>query len=134
MGGVHEEHFALPDPFFFTLWKQLAGAKVELELVIAFPEVIEAVGNEAYLGSLMAYAGTFPRQAWCAIGAWSMARHYVIHQALINQTLKRYGLMIPWGNCRGAQSDHRRMPDAENRTSTGVEGSRGAIPVPPSDQ
>jgi RNA-directed DNA polymerase len=34
--------------------------------------------------------------AWCAKGAWSMARHYVMQQALKNQTLRRYGLIIPW--------------------------------------
>jgi len=34
--------------------------------------------------------------AWCCRGAWAMARHYVLHQALKNRTLHRYGLIIPW--------------------------------------
>lgn len=34
--------------------------------------------------------------AWCAKGAWPMARHYVMHHALKNQTLERHGLIIPW--------------------------------------
>lgn len=34
--------------------------------------------------------------AWSAKGAWPMARHYVMQHALKNQTLRRYGLVIPW--------------------------------------
>lgn len=34
--------------------------------------------------------------ASCARGAWSMARHWVMHQALSNKTLQRYGFIIPW--------------------------------------
>jgi len=34
--------------------------------------------------------------AWSAKGAWPMARHYVMQHALKNQTLRQYGLIIPW--------------------------------------
>lgn len=34
--------------------------------------------------------------AWSAKGAWAMARHYVMQHALKNQTLRQYGLIIPW--------------------------------------
>jgi group II intron reverse transcriptase/maturase len=34
-------------------------------------------------------------------GAWPMARHWVMHQALDNRTLERYGLTVPW-NLAGA--------------------------------
>src|SRR5690606_6837201 len=45
----------------------------------------------------------------------------------------------PWvypavGNGRDIGRAPAQPPDAENRTSGGVEGSRGAIPVSPSDQ
>lgn len=33
-------------------------------------------------------------------GAWPMATHFVMHQALKNRTLKRYGLIIPWDIAR----------------------------------
>jgi RNA-directed DNA polymerase len=33
---------------------------------------------------------------YCGRGAWSMARHVVMHQALSNATLNRYGLNVPW--------------------------------------
>lgn len=29
-------------------------------------------------------------------GAWAMARHWVLHQALSNRTLSRYGFSLPW--------------------------------------
>lgn len=31
-----------------------------------------------------------------AKGAWAMARHYVLQQALSNRTLQRYGFTLPW--------------------------------------
>jgi RNA-directed DNA polymerase len=34
--------------------------------------------------------------AWCAKGAWPMARHFVLQQSLKNKTLEKYGLIIPW--------------------------------------
>ncbi len=34
--------------------------------------------------------------AWCAKGAWSMARHFVLQQSLKNKTLEKYGFIIPW--------------------------------------
>jgi RNA-directed DNA polymerase len=34
--------------------------------------------------------------AWCAKGAWPMARHHVLQQALKNKTLETYGFTIPW--------------------------------------
>jgi RNA-directed DNA polymerase len=34
--------------------------------------------------------------AGCSKGAWPMAKHFVMHQALNNKTLKRYGFIIPW--------------------------------------
>jgi group II intron reverse transcriptase/maturase len=34
--------------------------------------------------------------AYCAAGAWAMARHPTLHQALNNATLQRYGFIIPW--------------------------------------
>ena len=34
--------------------------------------------------------------ASCAKGAWAMARHPVVHQALSNATLARHGFLLPW--------------------------------------
>ncbi len=34
--------------------------------------------------------------AYCAKGAWAMARHWTLHQALKNDTLQRYGFIVPW--------------------------------------
>jgi RNA-directed DNA polymerase len=34
--------------------------------------------------------------AYCAKGAWAMARHPTLQQALKNVTLQRYGFIIPW--------------------------------------
>jgi RNA-directed DNA polymerase len=34
--------------------------------------------------------------AKCTRGAWRMAAHYVMQKALSNQTLQRYGFIIPW--------------------------------------
>lgn len=34
--------------------------------------------------------------ASCARGAWAMARHASLHQALKNGTLQRYGFILPW--------------------------------------
>jgi len=34
--------------------------------------------------------------ASCARGAWAMARHASLHQALKNSTLQRYGFILPW--------------------------------------
>lgn len=34
--------------------------------------------------------------AYCANGAWAMARHWVMQQALSNATLQRYGFLLPW--------------------------------------
>lgn len=34
--------------------------------------------------------------AYCANGAWAMARHPSLQQALKNATLQRYGFIIPW--------------------------------------
>lgn len=34
--------------------------------------------------------------AYCAKGAWAMARHWTLHQALKNATLERYGFILPW--------------------------------------
>jgi non-ribosomal peptide synthetase component F len=36
------------------------------------------------------------RMASCSAGAWAMARHAVMQRALNNQTLTRYGFIIPW--------------------------------------
>jgi len=33
---------------------------------------------------------------YCRKGAWAMAIHYVMHQALKNRTLERYGFILPW--------------------------------------
>jgi len=33
---------------------------------------------------------------YCGKGAWAMARHWVMQQALKNKTLERYGFTIPW--------------------------------------
>lgn len=34
--------------------------------------------------------------AYCAKGAWAMARHPSLHQALSNTVLQRHGFIIPW--------------------------------------
>lgn len=34
--------------------------------------------------------------AYCAKGAWAMAHHRTLHQALNNATLRRYGFILPW--------------------------------------
>jgi hypothetical protein len=34
--------------------------------------------------------------AGCRRGAWFMARHVVVNQALKTATLNRYGLTLPW--------------------------------------
>jgi RNA-directed DNA polymerase len=34
--------------------------------------------------------------AWCGRGAWAMARHVVLQQALNTRTLRRYGFVLPW--------------------------------------
>jgi RNA-directed DNA polymerase len=34
--------------------------------------------------------------AYCAKGAWAMARHPTLQQALKNATLQRYGFILPW--------------------------------------
>jgi hypothetical protein len=34
--------------------------------------------------------------AYCAKGAWAMARHPTLQQALKNATLHRYGFILPW--------------------------------------
>jgi len=34
--------------------------------------------------------------AYCSAGAWPMARHWVMHQALSNKTLERFGFTLPW--------------------------------------
>lgn len=34
--------------------------------------------------------------AYSGLGAWAIARHWVMNQALKNQTLNRYGFIIPW--------------------------------------
>lgn len=34
--------------------------------------------------------------AKCSRGAWRMAAHHVMHKALSNRTLQRYGFIIPW--------------------------------------
>ena len=34
--------------------------------------------------------------ASCAKGAWAMARHTSLHEALKNSTLQRYGFILPW--------------------------------------
>jgi group II intron reverse transcriptase/maturase len=34
--------------------------------------------------------------AYCSRGAWSLARHPVLHQAMPNRKLEHYGLVIPW--------------------------------------
>lgn len=34
--------------------------------------------------------------AYCSAGAWPMARHWVLHQALSNKALERYGFILPW--------------------------------------
>ena len=34
--------------------------------------------------------------AYCSAGAWRMARHWVMNQALGNKTLERHGFILPW--------------------------------------
>ncbi len=34
--------------------------------------------------------------AWSSRGAWAMARHYVLHHSLKNETLRQHGFIIPW--------------------------------------
>jgi RNA-directed DNA polymerase len=34
--------------------------------------------------------------AWCGLGAWAIARHVVLQQALGNRRLHRHGFIIPW--------------------------------------
>lgn len=34
--------------------------------------------------------------AWCGRGAWAIARHVVLHQALKTRTLNRNGFIVPW--------------------------------------
>ena len=34
--------------------------------------------------------------AYCSAGAWPMARHWVLRQALSNKTLERNGFILPW--------------------------------------
>lgn len=34
--------------------------------------------------------------AYSGLGAWAIARHWVMHQALKTKTLNRYGFTIPW--------------------------------------
>jgi RNA-directed DNA polymerase len=34
--------------------------------------------------------------AWCATGAWAMAKHVVLNHSLNNRTLNTYGYIIPW--------------------------------------
>jgi group II intron reverse transcriptase/maturase len=34
--------------------------------------------------------------AYCGLGAWAIARHWVAHQALSNETLRKHGFIIPW--------------------------------------
>jgi RNA-directed DNA polymerase len=34
--------------------------------------------------------------AYCRAGAWPMARHWVMNQALKNRTLERHGFILPW--------------------------------------
>ncbi len=34
--------------------------------------------------------------AYSGKGAWAMARHWVLHHALNNRTLNRYGFTLPW--------------------------------------
>ena len=34
--------------------------------------------------------------AYCGLGAWALARHVTIQQALKNATLRKYGFIIPW--------------------------------------
>ena len=33
---------------------------------------------------------------YTGLGAWRIARHWVMHQALSNKTLERYGFILPW--------------------------------------
>ena len=33
---------------------------------------------------------------YTGLGAWRVARHWVLHQALSNKTLERYGFILPW--------------------------------------
>lgn len=46
--------------------------------------------------SRLGIKGRTLRVAGCRLGAWPMAIHVVINQALSNQTLNRYGLALPW--------------------------------------
>lgn len=41
--------------------------------------------------------------AWSSRGAWAMARHYVLHQSLKNETLRQYGFIIPWDDIAEAR-------------------------------
>jgi RNA-directed DNA polymerase len=40
------------------------------------------------------------RNGYSRRGAWAMARHYVVNQALKNTVLERYGLTVPWAVAR----------------------------------
>lgn len=33
---------------------------------------------------------------YCGLGAWAIARHWVMHQSLKTATLNRYGFIVPW--------------------------------------
>ena len=33
---------------------------------------------------------------YTGLGAWRIARHWALHQALSNKTLEKYGFILPW--------------------------------------
>lgn len=72
--------------------------------------------------------------AYTGLGPWAVARHWAMHQALTPHLTATD--LSSRGTSREHTGDSRRVqpPDAENRISGGVEGSRGEIPVTPSDQ
>ena len=61
-------------------------------------------------------------------GAWGVAKQPELHRALNNAILRRYGFLLP-SDLAARQCRRVQPPDAENRTSGGVGGWRGAIPV-----
>jgi len=71
--------------------------------------------------------------AYSVKGAWAIAQHWEMTSALKNKTLERFGFTLPWETGDDIGCPPTQPPDAENRTSGGVEGSRGAIPVSPFD-
>ena len=64
-----------------------------------------------------------------SLGAWAIASYGVMHAALTNKILNKYGFITPWDFTKTTKElSLVQPPDAVNRMSGGVEGLRGAIP------